>query len=79
MERPIVVGAAVVTMTVVGLDGSVVSITVVGSSVIWLEVVIELVVGDIVTDIVSLNISQWTPEKPGKQRCVRKSTAFKTP
>ena len=78
VERPIVVGASFVTMSVDGVivvtiavDGVIVvtiaveglgarvdSISVVATSVIGLDVVIELDGGDIVTDIVSLDISQ---------------------
>ena len=71
MERPIVVRAAVVSMTVVG--AAVVSMTVVDVIVVRLAVVTASVVGDIVLDIVSLDISQLTPEKPGNQPCMSKA------
>ena len=64
MERPIVVRAAVVAMTVV--DPAVVAMTVVGVIVVRLSVVTAAVVGGIVLDIVSLVISQLIPEKPEK-------------
>ena len=60
VERPIVVRAAVVSMTVDG--AAVVAMTVVGVIVVRLAVVTAPVVGVIVLDIVSFVISQLMPE-----------------